>query len=486
MRNDSRGSDHAWAQRAFDAIKSSDYLADQDAVEIMCREAIERIIEMENWGADFSRFGSGHHLLHILYEQVGTRDLEVYEGWLPVSLVVQNGVCLGLIAVNVDNEELAVFRAHAVILAGAGFGHFYDTTTNALIGTGSEAAIAFRAGVPLGDMEFVQFCPTVLRGVGVPISERALEKGGCLLNNQGERFMDRYASATMERAPSDIIARAIQTEISEGRGFPGGYVHLDLRHLGAEKIKEHLSDIRQVTLAFADMDPIEAPLPVQPGQLCSIGGVTCDVDGQTSLPGLYAAGESSCVGVHGANRPAGNAFLEDIVFGKRAGEKAAEFVLGLDRPSQAEMPLTDALQQEEKAWRIFTARQKGTSAQVIGQELRELLVEKVGIFRERKGLEEAVNKIGELKERYQQATAGGQSLVDVLQLGGMLDLASAVVTGALARQESRGAHYRLDYPERDDAHWLKHTLAYYTEMGPRLTYKDVTITHYEPKVRGPA
>jgi succinate dehydrogenase / fumarate reductase flavoprotein subunit len=472
--------DHDWAQRALDTIEDGDYLADQDAVEVMCREAIERIIEMERWGADFSRFGSGHHLLHILYEQVDKRDLEVYEGWLPVSLAVQNGVCLGLVAMNVGNEELAVFRAHAVILAGAGFGHFYDTATNALIGTGNETAIAFRAGVPLEDMEFMQLCPTVLWDTGVPISERALKEGGCLLNNRGERFMERYATANMELAPSDTRAHAIQTEISEGRGFPGGYVHLDLRHLGAEKIKEHLSDIRQITLAFADTDPIETPLPVKPGQPCSIGGVTCDVDGQTSLPGLYAAGESSCVGVHGANRPAGNAFLEDIVFGKRAGEKAAEFVLGLDRPSQAEMPLTDALQQEEEALRIFTARQKGPSAQAIGQELGELLAEKVGIFREEKTLKEAVDKIGELKERYQQVTVGGQSLVDVLQLGGRLDLASAVVTGALARQESRGVHYRLDYPERDDAHWLKHTLAYYTEMGPRLTYRDVTITHYEP------
>lgn len=482
------GGDDAWEKQAFDTIQGGDYLANQDAVEIMCREAGERIIEMERWGADFSRFESGHHLFHILYEQVSKRGLKSYEEWLPVSLIVQNGVCLGLVALNVGSEELAVFRAHAVILAGAGFGHVYDTTNRSLVSTGSEAAIAFRAGVPLADMEFVQFCPTILCGAGVPISERARGEGGYLLNKRGERFMERYAATIMELAPGDIIARAIQTEISEGFGFPGGYVHLDLRHLGAERIKEHLSDIRQTAMDFAGMDPIEVPIPVQPGQPSSLGGVACDVDGQTSLPGLYAAGECSCVGVHGANRLAGNAFLEDVVFGKRAGEKAAEFVLGLDRPSQAEMPLTDALQQGEEALGILMARQKGESAQAIGQELRELLAEKVGIFREEGVLKEAGDRIEELRERYQQVMVGGrgqsgQSLVDVLELGGMLDLASAVVAGALARQESRGVHYRLDYPERDDVHWLKHILAHYTEMGPRLTYENVTITHYEPQER---
>jgi succinate dehydrogenase/fumarate reductase flavoprotein subunit len=388
------GGKDAWREWAFDTIKGGDYLADQNAVEVMCQEAEERVIEMERWGADFSRFESGPHFFHILYEQFNKRGPRVYEGWLPVSLVVQNGVCLGLVALNVGNEELAVFRAHAVILAGAGFGYVYDTTTNALINTGSEAAIAFRAGVPLKDMEFVQ---------------------------------------------------------------------------------------------FAGIDPIEAPIPVQPGQPRSMGGIACDINGQTSLPGLYTAGERSCVGVRGANRLPGNAFLEDVVFGKRAGEKAAAFVLGLDRPSQAEMPLMDALQQEEEAIGIITARQTGESAWAIGQEVRELLTEKVGLLRKERALKEAVDRIGELRERYQRVIVGGegdesgQSLADVLELGGMLDLASAVVAGALARQESRGLHYRLDYPERDDVHWLKHTLAHYTEMGPRLTYKDVTITHYEPE-----
>jgi succinate dehydrogenase/fumarate reductase flavoprotein subunit len=384
----------AWREWAFDTIKGGDYLADQNAVEVMCQEAEERVIEMERWGADFSRFESGPHFFHILYEQFNKRGPRVYEGWLPVSLVVQNGVCLGLVALNIGNEELTVFRAHAVILAGAGFGYVYDTTTNALINTGSEAAIAFRAGVPLKDMEFVQ---------------------------------------------------------------------------------------------FAGIDPIEAPIPVQPGQPRSMGGIACDINGQTSLPGLYTAGERSCVGVRGANRLPGNAFLEDVVFGKRAGEKAAAFVLGLDRPSQAEMPLMDALQQEEEAIGILTARQTGESAWAIGQELRELLTEKVGLLRKERALKEAVDRIGELRERYQRVIVGGegdesgQSLADALELGGMLDLASAVVAGALARQESRGLHYRLDYPERDDVHWLKHTLAHYTEMEPRLTYKDVAITHYEPE-----
>jgi succinate dehydrogenase / fumarate reductase flavoprotein subunit len=483
------GDDRSWEKRAFDTIKVGDYLADQDAVEIMCREAGERLIEMERWGADLSRCESGRHLLYILYEQVGKRGSKIYEGWLPVSLVVRNGVCLGLVALNVGSKELAVFRSHAVILAGAGFGYVHDTTANALISTGSGAAVAFRAGVPLEDMEFVQFCPTLLHGTVAPIGERAREEGGYLLNNRGERFMEHYAAAAMELAPDDIVSRAIQTEVREGRGFPGGYVHLDLRHLGAERIKEHLSDTRRIALDFVGIDPIEAPIPIQPGQYYSIGGIACDIDGQTSLPGFYTAGDCSCIGVHGANWLSGNSFLQDVVFGKRVGEKAAEFILGLDKPSQAEMPLSDALQQEEGALGVLLARQKGESAQAIGQELKGVLAEKVGIFREERSLKEAADRITELRERYQRVIVRGkgdksrQSLVDVLELGGMLDLASAVVVGALARQESRGAHYRLDYPERDDGHWLKHTLAHYTEMGPRLTYKDVVVTKCEPQER---
>ncbi len=500
------GQDDSWEQHAFDTIKGSDYLADQNAVEIMCREAIERVQELEQWGTPFSRFEdgriaqrsfggrgfprtcyaadrTGYHLVNTLWEQVAARGVAVYEEWLVTSLIVDNGVCIGVVALNVQSGELQAFASSAVIMATGGFGRLYHRSTNAPSTTGSGVTIAYRAGTPIEDVEFVQFHPTTLFGSNILVTEEACGEGGHLLNRAGERFMERYAPEDMERAPMNIVARAIQTELNEGRGFPDGYVHLDIRHLGEEKIKERLPHIRQIVMESAAVDPIEEPIPVQPGQHYSMGGIAADVDGQTKVPGLYAVGECSCVSVHGANRLGGNSLLETIIFGKRAGEAAAQYVSSCIRPSQAKTPRREALLRDQEKVEALMKRDQGEHSHVIRERLQTIMTEKVGLLRQEGPLKEALEEIRELKERGHQVALDrddSQDLVNVLELEGMLDLAEAVTAGALARQESRGSHHRLDYPDRDDENWLKHALCHYTEMKPRQTYRDVTITRYQP------
>jgi succinate dehydrogenase / fumarate reductase flavoprotein subunit len=501
--------DDSWEAHALDTVRGSDYLADQDAVEVLCREAPERVLEMEHWGTLFSRtrdghiaqrpFGgagfprtcyagdrTGHNLLHTLHEQVLRARIKIYREWLVTRLVVDGGRCTGFIAMHTPDSKLEAFRAKATVLATGGYGRIYQRSTNAIINRGYGISLAYHAGVPLQDMEFVQFHPTTLLGTNILITEGARGEGGYLYNNRHERFMEKYATDMMELAPRDIVARSIQTEVDEGRGFDGGYVQLDITHLGEKKIEERLGGIRQISIDFAGIDPVKEPIPVQPGQHYSMGGVSCDANGATPLEGLYAAGECACISVHGANRLGGNSLLETIVFGKRAGEHAAGYVQEMD--VQGENAHLDSLASEEQNISDLMGGD-GESFAVVRDELRSVMQQDVGVFRNQAGLQKAVETIRELREKGRNvrvkssATLFNFELLNAIELKGMLELGQVIAKGALAREESRGAHYRTDFLERDDEHWLRHTLAYQTPEGPRLEYKEVTITQFQPKRR---
>jgi succinate dehydrogenase / fumarate reductase flavoprotein subunit len=501
----------SWERHAFDTIKGSDYLADQDAVEIICQEAIERVIEMEHWGTLFSRtedgkiaqrpFGgadfprtcyaadrTGHNLLHALYEQVAALKIPVYEEWYALSLVVADGKCLGLVALHFFEGRIVPFRIKAVILATGGYGRIYLRSTNAVINTGRGCHLAYDAGVPLEDMEFVQFHPTSLFGTNILITEGARGEGAYLFNAKGERFMERYAPKLMELGPRDIVARAIQREIEEGRGFAGGYVHLDLRHLGGEKIMDRLPGIHQIAVDFAGVNPIFEPIPIQPAQHYSMGGIATTMDGETSLPGLFAAGECACVSVHGANRLGGNSLLETLVFGARAGRKAAQWVEREGRDQNGTV-FREKLDIFQSGLQEIFRRKRQEDCFRLRDEMKFLMTSHVGIFRNGPDLTVARDKLRDLKERLkkvgmrQRGLAFNYELLLYLELQGMLQLAEVITEGALTRQESRGSHFRVDYPERDDKHWLRHTLALKTPEGPKLEYKNVTITSYPPKER---
>ena len=511
--NHPEGREDSWERHAFDTIKGSDYLADQPRAEILAREAPERVLELEHWGVYFSRFPdgriaqrpfggagfprtcyaadrTGHHLLHTVWQQCLKRGIAFYNEWLLTRIVVHDGRAVGVVALHIPSGELQAFGAEVIVVAGGGHGRIYAKSTNAYINTGSATAAAYVAGVPLEDMEFVQFHPTTLYGTNILISEGVRGEGGLLFNARGERFMERYAPAAMELAPRDIVARAIQTEVDEGRGFTGpygGYVHLDVRHLGAEVIKARLPGIRQIAMDFAGVDPIEAPIPVQPGQHYSMGGLACDENGETALPGLFAVGECSCISVHGANRLGGNSLLETVVFGKRVGERAAEVA---DVGAAPESALKEALREQRAAIEALKSRTKGERQIAIRREMQATMTEKVGVYREERPLAEAVERIAELKERYRSVVLDNRGdrfnydLVDALELGGMLELAEATAITALKRTESRGSHWRVDFPRRDDAEWLKHSLVTYNPSGPpRVEYVDVEITKYRPEER---
>ncbi|UCE20535.1 MAG: FAD-binding protein [Gemmatimonadota bacterium] len=515
LANHPEGKDDSWERHAFDTIKGSDYLADQPRVEILTQEAPERVLEMEHWGTYFSRtpdghiaqrpFGgagfprtcyaadrTGHHLLHTLWEQCLKRNITLYNEWLITCLVVHGGRVFGAISLHIPTGQLQAFGAHAIIIAGGGHGRIFAKSTNAYINTGSATAAAFRAGVPLEDMEFVQFHPTTLYGTNILITEGVRGEGGILVNAKGERFMERYASTVMELGPRDIVARGIQTEIDEGRGFKGkygSYVHLDVHHLGADVIKTRLPGIRQIAMDFAGVDPIEAPIPIQPGQHYSMGGLACDENGQTPIEGLFAVGECSCVSVHGANRLGGNSLLETIIFGKRAGEQAANIAKNADKPG-SESVLNDVLREQEADIKSLKARTKGERQITIRRRMQAEMTEKVGLFREEKSLTKTVEKLAQLKEEYKKVIidnkgdAFNYDLMDALELGGMLELAEVTAQTALRRRECRGSHWRTDHPSRKDEEWMKHSLAFFNPEGPpRIEYEDVLITTYEPTVR---
>jgi succinate dehydrogenase / fumarate reductase flavoprotein subunit/NADH-dependent fumarate reductase subunit A len=500
----------------FDTVKGSDYLGDQDAIEFMCREAPKRIYELEHLGVPFSRlpdgriaqrpFGgagfprtcyaadkTGHVILHTLYEQCLRNDVEFLNEWFVKELLVDNGEAKGVVAIDIRSGEVHVIKAKAVVFATGGYARVYWVrNSNAIGSTGDGVALCYRAGIPIKDMEFVQFHPTGLRSTGILVTEGARGEGGYLINNKGERFMEKYAPNKMELAPRDMVARAIETEILEGRGWGEGmmaYVHLDLRHLGAKKIKERLPQIRMLAIDFEGVDPIEEPIPVRPTAHYSMGGIHVEdyETSMTNVKGVFAVGECACVSVHGANRLGGNSLLDIVVFGKPAGAAAVEYAR-----SKMEDNTYDYKAEEERARREVEELLKKESKENINDiryEMAQTMWDKVGIFREEKPMKEAIEKIKELKERYKNLAPGDSgklfntALINYLELGYLLDLAEVIAITAEMRKESRGAHARRDYPNRDDENFLKHSMAYYTEDGPKIEYIDVRITKYEPQER---
>lgn len=503
--NAALGADDSWQAHAYDTAKGGVFLGDQDAIDVLCREAPGDLLELERFGVIFSRtedgriaqrpFGgagfprtcyaadrTGHALLHTMYEQLLRRRLRVYEEWFVTSLIVDNGACRGVVAWDMLQGGLHTIAAKAVILATGGSGRLFYTSTNAVINTGDGMALAYRAGAPLMDMEFVQFHPTTLKSTGILITEGARGEGGYLVNTLGERFMRRYAPEQMELATRSTVSLAIGQEIVEGRGVDG-CVLLDLRHLGRERILERLPQIRQLSLEFAGIDPIESPIPVQPGAHYQMGGVRTDSWGQTPLPGLFAAGECACVSVHGANRLGGNSLLETIVFGRRAGVHASAYAAAQAAPS------VPATAQAADAARIaqLMANTGPLRAWQLRDELGRTMSTNLGLVRTHESMTRALAEVRRIKALAPTVTLHDHGhcfntdLIQALELSCLTDLAETIVVGALAREESRGAHYRGDFPSRRDADWLKHTLAVHTPAGPALSYAPVTITTFPPK-----
>jgi len=495
-------------KHAFDTVKGSDYLGDQDAIQVLCDEAPNDVYQLEHWGAVFSRtedgriaqrpFGAageprtayaaditGHVLVHVLYEQVMKRDIPTYEEWFAWKLVENDGRCQGVIAWDIVNGGLKTIGAKTVILATGGAGKLYQGTTNAYSCTGDGMAMALRLGVPLKDMEMMQFHPTTLSPTGVLITEGCRGEGAYLLNSEGDRFLERYAPNAMELASRDVISRAEQTEIDEGRGVEGN-VLLDLRHLGADKINERLHGTRELSMVFAGVDPIFDPIPVRPGAHYHMGGVETDLSGATALEGLYAAGECACVSVHGANRLGGNALMETVTFGKRAGAAAAEWALTNTTVALPESAVTDA----ERELDTLLDHEVGERPHAIRDEMAQTMHENFGVFRREEQMRRQGEIVAGLRERFDRVvvddkgTVFNNDVTQALELGFLLELAACMVEAGLARKESRGAHARpYDFPERDDENYMRHTLVSWNGAGPQLAWAPVRTTKWEPQER---
>jgi len=528
--------DH-WEWHAFDTIKGSDYLADQDAVEIMCREAIECVYLLEHLGLPFDRtpdgkimqrrFGghtnnitgepvrrachaadrTGHMILQTLYQQCIRYGVHFFNEFFVTDLLLTGDPsdpqtrCVGVVALEIQTGLLHIFHAKAVLLATGGFGRIFKVTSNAHTLTGDGCAVVFRRGIPLEDMEFYQFHPTGIYKMGILLSEAARGEGAYLRNGLGERFMERYAPKLMELAPRDLISRAIYLEVREGRGIDGkDYVHLDLRHLPKEVLDEKLPDITEFVRVYLGLNPETDPIPIQPTAHYAMGGIPTNVDGQvvldennTPLWGLYAAGECACVSVHGANRLGTNSLVDILVFGRRAGLHMAEFCKAADyaplppNPEQATVAMIERFMKNSGGTERISA---------IRRELQQVMMDKASVLRTGEELKICLDKVRELKERYLSARIDDRSqsfnldLIEAFELGYLLDCAEALVASALNRTESRGAHYREDYPQRDDTNWLKHMLIYrvadtdWRFIGEfKFRYKPVVITKYQPAER---
>jgi succinate dehydrogenase / fumarate reductase, flavoprotein subunit len=495
-------------KHAFDTVKGSDYLGDQDAIEILCQEAPDDVYRLEHWGAVFSRtadgriaqrpFGAageprtayaaditGHVLIHVLYEQVMKRDIKTYEEFFAWKLVVDDDRCQGVIAWDLLDGGLKSIGAKTVILATGGAGRLYAGTTNAYACTGDGMTMALRVGVALKDMEMMQFHPTTIAPTGVLITEGCRGEGAYLLNSQAERFLVRYAPNAMELASRDVISRAEQTEIDEGRGVDGN-VFLDLRHLGAERIIERLHGTRELSMTFMGVDPIFEPIPVRPGAHYHMGGVDTDVWGRTTLDGLYGAGEMACVSVHGANRLGGNALMETITYGKRAGAHAADWAL-----SNTTITVPPSVERDaERELRTLLDRTEGERPWQIRDELAETMHVNFGVFRREEQMLAQGDIVHRLAERYERVVVEDKGdvfnsdLTQALELGFLLELAECMIVSGLARKESRGAHARpYDYPNRDDENFLRHTVVTWEDDAPKLDWKPVTMTKWQPEER---
>ncbi|MGB9599503.1 MAG: FAD-binding protein [Myxococcota bacterium] len=521
--NHVRGVYDSVEKHAFDTVKGSDYLGDQDAIIRMCTDAPLRIYEMEHWGCPFSRtsegkiaqrpFGgagfprtayaedkTGHVLLHTLYEQVvrfehssERADITVIDEMLVTSIVVEEGQCVGVIALNLKNGQFEAFNSDAVIFATGGSGRVYANSTNALISTALGVYIPFREGAPLKDMEFIQFHPTTLIGTNILMTEGCRGEGGYLLNNKGERFLSNYddSKKAMEVAPRDIVARNIQREIDAGRGFENSYVHLDIRHLGEKKINERLPGIRDLCIKFANVDPVVDPIPVQPGQHYTMGGIDTDINGATEIKGLFAAGECACVSVHGANRLGGNSLLETIVYGAVAGKSCSEYVSSLSKTKIGGEKVELRLKDEERRAKEILSKDGDVLICDVRDSLARMMAQKVGLFREEGQLKSALEDIEVAKEQFKKVRFNAKSkslsynyeFINYLETEAGICVSEVIVRGALERRESRGSHFRTDYPKRDDAQFLRHTVAKYNKGEISLSYKPVKIVKWEPKER---
>ena len=521
--------DH-WEWHMFDTVKGGDYLVDQDAAEVLAREAIETVIELEHMGLPFNRtpdgkidqrrFGghtsnygeapvrracfaadrTGHMILQTLYQQCIKHGVKFFDEFQVVDLLFEGGEpaeggrAAGVVAHRLADGQLHTFRAKAVLLATGGFGRMFRITSNAHSLTGDGVALCYRHGIPLQDMEFFQFHPTGIVGIGILLSEAARGEGGTLLNDKGERFMEKYAPKLMELAPRDMVSRAMYQEIRAGRGIGGkDYLYLDVRHLGRKVIEEKLPDITDFARIYQGVEPLKEPVPVQPTAHYAMGGIPTNVSAEvvrddrgTVVPGLFAAGECACVSVHGANRLGTNSLVDLLVFGRRAGRQMARYAGRVERP----MPIADAAEPVRAELEAIRGRRvRCESVAAIRIELQAVMMDNVGVYRDGKLLAAALDCVRELKGRYEKISISdcgsvfNTELLEAHELGYLLDIALVTVTSALARTESRGAHSREDYPERDDKKWLKHTLAYQGKDGPSLRYKQVSITRFEPKPR---
>ncbi len=513
LANHPDGKDDTPDRHAYDTIKGSDFLADQDAVELMTYDAPNIVFEFEHWGCPFSRFddgtiaqrpfgGAGYprtcygadrtglYLLHTLYEQVVKRKIDVLYERFVTKLAVKAGRCAGVVVMNLHTGEFQAIGGNAVIFATGGSGRMYSVnTTNSHSSTGLGVAIPYWAGVPAEDLEFIQFHPTGLDGSSILMTEGCRGEGGYLTNNKGERFMKNYVSEKiMELAPRDITARSIQTEINEGRGFEDRFVHLDLRHLGAKKIMERLPGIREICINFRSIDPIKDPIPIHPAMHYTMGGIECDKDGLTRLDGLYAAGECACVSVHGANRLGGNSLLDTVAFGKRSGYHAANRVKKMSQTVDTET-LNAALKEEEGRFQKLRSNAGKENPYTIKNELSQTMMDKFGIFRNETDMQKGLESLMQLRERFNHIRGipdTGKFNYDFLwvtEIAGNIDTALCVAKGAVTRTESRGSHFRRDYNKRLDEQWLKHSLCTWTPQGPELSYKPVQLGKYKPEER---